>query len=242
MTQRPSGSTPSPPDSGRPAFDLPRIPPPRPFFYLPSWYNYCASQWCRNRSVSANPPQLPLPKHLPSALVTDILDTHYTPSAVAKALVRAMRDLRPALVADLAAGNGDLLLEAERVWPNATFVATDIDRRAVRPLGPTPSLLGGRPLRPTKRAVPRVLPCPRPAPPFRLPHATQSPLQLPRRHTFPGANPARPTAREHRYVLPLARRRLRRRPPATSFPFCHLAAFTTQRTHRLGLIFRHGTA
>lgn len=45
-----------------------------------------------------------------------------------------MRDLRPALIADLAAGNGDLLLEAERAWPNADFVATDIEQRAVRRL------------------------------------------------------------------------------------------------------------
>ena len=45
-----------------------------------------------------------------------------------------MHDLRPALIADLAAGNGDLLIEAERVWPKATFVATDIDRRAIRRL------------------------------------------------------------------------------------------------------------
>ena len=45
-----------------------------------------------------------------------------------------MRALRPALIADLAAGNGDLLLQAERVWPTAAFVATDIDRRAIRRL------------------------------------------------------------------------------------------------------------
>ena len=62
------------------------------------------------------------------------VDTHYTPLAVAKTLVQAMSDLRPELIADLAAGNGDLLLEAERVWPNANFVATDIDQRAIRRL------------------------------------------------------------------------------------------------------------
>ena len=45
-----------------------------------------------------------------------------------------MRDLRPALIADLAAGHGDLLLEAERAWPNANFVATDIDQHAIRRL------------------------------------------------------------------------------------------------------------
>ena len=62
------------------------------------------------------------------------VDVHYTPSTVAKALVRVMRDLQPALIADLAAGNGDLLIEAERMWPTASFVATDIDRFAVRRL------------------------------------------------------------------------------------------------------------
>lgn len=62
------------------------------------------------------------------------MDVHYTPSTVAKALVRVMRDLQPALIADLAAGNGDLLIEAERMWPTASFIATDIDRCAVRRL------------------------------------------------------------------------------------------------------------
>ena len=62
------------------------------------------------------------------------VDTHYTPLAVAKTLVQAMHDLRPELIADLAAGNGDLLLEAERAWPNANVVATDIDQRATRRL------------------------------------------------------------------------------------------------------------
>lgn len=89
--------------------------------------------WPKRRAPSS-PPQPPSPKHVVSPLATDIPDTHYTPSTVAKALVRAMHDLQPALIADLAAGNGDLLIEAERVWPNANFVATDIDRRAIRRL------------------------------------------------------------------------------------------------------------
>ena len=73
------------------------------------------------------------------------MDVHYTPSAVAKALVREMHDLQPALIADLAAGNGDLLIEAERTWPTASFVATDIDRRAIRRLaGRRPSWSVGR--------------------------------------------------------------------------------------------------
>jgi hypothetical protein len=62
------------------------------------------------------------------------LDAHYTPEAVAKALVASALDLRPILIADLAAGEGDLLFEAERVWPRAKFLATDIDRTAIRRL------------------------------------------------------------------------------------------------------------
>ena len=63
------------------------------------------------------------------------MDIHYTPSALATSLVQATSEVRPKLVADLAAGNGNLLLAAEQVWPNARFVATDIDPRAVRRLG-----------------------------------------------------------------------------------------------------------
>ena len=62
------------------------------------------------------------------------MDAHYTPSTVANLLVRAARDAQPRLIADLAAGNGDLLFEAERIWPRAAFVATDIDPVAVRRL------------------------------------------------------------------------------------------------------------
>ena len=80
----------------------------------------------RQPSRSARPSSPPARTHA--------VDVHYTPSTVAKALVRVMRDLQPALIADLAAGNGDLLIEAERMWPTASFVATDIDRRAIRRL------------------------------------------------------------------------------------------------------------
>ena len=62
------------------------------------------------------------------------MDTHYTPSALAASLVQAASTLRPQLVADLAAGKGDLLLAAEHAWPTARFVATDIDPKAVRRL------------------------------------------------------------------------------------------------------------
>lgn len=62
------------------------------------------------------------------------VDTHYTPSALAATLVQAASAERPKLVADLAVGNGDLLLAAEHAWPAARFVGTDIDPRAVRRL------------------------------------------------------------------------------------------------------------
>ena len=62
------------------------------------------------------------------------MDSHYTPSAIANQLVEAANDLAPKLIADLAAGNGDLLLAAERKWPAAEILATDIDRNAVRRL------------------------------------------------------------------------------------------------------------
>lgn len=62
------------------------------------------------------------------------MDTHYTPQPLARELVGSVVDLRPALIADLAAGGGDLLIEAERIWPQTSFLASDIDKAAVRRL------------------------------------------------------------------------------------------------------------
>ena len=59
------------------------------------------------------------------------MDTHYTPSAIAKSLVAAVSHLKPRLIADLAAGKGHLLFEAEHFWPSATILATDIDHNAI---------------------------------------------------------------------------------------------------------------
>lgn len=59
------------------------------------------------------------------------MDAHYTPPAVARALVGSVLDLQPKVVADLAAGEGNLLLEAEQAWPHAKIVATDIDSTAI---------------------------------------------------------------------------------------------------------------
>ena len=82
-----------------------------------------------------NPPSPHTPdRRRPRSATTHNADTHYTPPPVAKALVDAARDLNPSLIADLAAGHGDLLIRAETRWPNATFAATDIDASAVRHL------------------------------------------------------------------------------------------------------------
>jgi tRNA1(Val) A37 N6-methylase TrmN6 len=59
-------------------------------------------------------------------------DIHYTPPEVARQLVSFVADLRPSIVADLAVGKGDLLFEAERLWPRAKYLATDVDESAIR--------------------------------------------------------------------------------------------------------------
>ena len=70
------------------------------------------------------------------------MDTHYTPRLLASKLVAFAEDPHPSVVADLCAGYGDLLLEAENTWPHADYVAVDIDRQSVQHL---------RRLRPTWR-------------------------------------------------------------------------------------------
>ena len=62
------------------------------------------------------------------------MDAHYTPQMLASELVATADDLRPTVIADLCAGRGDLLLQAQRVWPEATFAAVDIDPSVVRHL------------------------------------------------------------------------------------------------------------
>ena len=59
------------------------------------------------------------------------MDAHYTPRALAAELIATASDIRPSVVADLCAGRGDLLLQAEALWPTACFAAVDIDPRAV---------------------------------------------------------------------------------------------------------------
>ena len=59
------------------------------------------------------------------------MDTHYTPTALARSLVASASHLRPRVIADLAAGRGDLLLEAERHWPSASYLGSDIDPKSI---------------------------------------------------------------------------------------------------------------
>lgn len=62
------------------------------------------------------------------------LDQHYTPTELARTLVRSVTRDSVAAVADFAAGDGELLRAAEARWPTARLVALDIDPVAVRGL------------------------------------------------------------------------------------------------------------
>ena len=62
------------------------------------------------------------------------MDAHYTPEGLAVTLVDAVSDSRPSVIADLCAGHGNLLIQAEDRWPEAQYVALDIDPLAVRHL------------------------------------------------------------------------------------------------------------
>jgi hypothetical protein len=62
------------------------------------------------------------------------MDSFYTPSPICNKMIGAVRSTLPLLVADFAAGSGELLKAAKQEWPDATFVATDLDRKTVRAL------------------------------------------------------------------------------------------------------------
>lgn len=62
------------------------------------------------------------------------LDDHYTPIELARIAVNHVRLRHPGIIADVAAGEGSLLLEAIRRWPSARVVATDINRAIVNRL------------------------------------------------------------------------------------------------------------
>ena len=63
------------------------------------------------------------------------MDKIYTPPYLAASMAKAaLVQPKPGLefvVADFAAGSGELLIAAKELWPTATIVATDIDSRAV---------------------------------------------------------------------------------------------------------------
>ena len=65
------------------------------------------------------------------------MDAHYTPACVAEQLVAAAGDHRPAVVADLCSGHGDLLFHAERRWPEVRCAGVDVDRLSVQHLRST---------------------------------------------------------------------------------------------------------
>jgi tRNA1(Val) A37 N6-methylase TrmN6 len=61
-------------------------------------------------------------------------DQFFTPEALAISVVRAARNRKVRLVADFAAGHGDLLAAAINRWPSCKIVANDIDPSCTRKL------------------------------------------------------------------------------------------------------------
>lgn len=61
---------------------------------------------------------------------SDPLGRYYTNVQVGALLVRAMQLPQPGMVVDLGAGDGILVGEAAKVWPNANFITVDIDHQA----------------------------------------------------------------------------------------------------------------
>lgn len=68
---------------------------------------------------------------VPDEGVRTLVDTHYTPAALAAQLVGSVRLEDPRVIGDFTAGEGSLLDAASARWPKARLVATDIDSRAV---------------------------------------------------------------------------------------------------------------
>lgn len=62
------------------------------------------------------------------------MDHFFTPTAVAKAMIDGAGSLEPRVVADFAAGRGELLSAARARWPRCVVVATDISSAHVRVL------------------------------------------------------------------------------------------------------------
>lgn len=62
------------------------------------------------------------------------VDQYFTPARIAAAMVSPFRSREESLVADFAAGNGDLLMAARTRWPGCGILATDLDDSRVRML------------------------------------------------------------------------------------------------------------
>jgi hypothetical protein len=63
-----------------------------------------------------------------------MIDAHYTPSSIAKELLSHADQLPQGLIADFAAGGGDLLIQAAQRWQTRQFIACDISQHAVSKL------------------------------------------------------------------------------------------------------------
>jgi hypothetical protein len=59
------------------------------------------------------------------------VDSFFTPTKLATALIAKATLKAPAVIADFAAGDGELLRSASARWPNAHILATDIDRNCI---------------------------------------------------------------------------------------------------------------
>ena len=64
------------------------------------------------------------------AKTSDPLGRYYTNAQVGALLVHAMQLPQPDMVVDLGAGDGSLVGEAAKVWPDAHFITVDIDHQA----------------------------------------------------------------------------------------------------------------
>jgi hypothetical protein len=62
------------------------------------------------------------------------MDHFFTPAAVAKGMIECVNGFKPTVVADFAAGYGELLSAARVRWPRCAVVATDISSPHVRSL------------------------------------------------------------------------------------------------------------
>lgn len=66
--------------------------------------------------------------------MTGLVDRVYTPPVLSERLIELVGVAYPSCIADFAAGAGALLGPAQLKWPNATIVATDVDRPTLNQL------------------------------------------------------------------------------------------------------------